>query len=64
MEAAKQLEIPETVEVPEMQARMAFLALRCLQDAQLDDGPQSQNLSQRLENIIDEFDTLFGGLKA
>ena len=60
MEAVKQLEIPATVEVPEMQAKLSFLAVRCWQDAQRGDGPQSQGLSQRMENIIDEFDTLFG----
>jgi hypothetical protein len=60
MEAAKQLEIPETVEVPELQARLAFLATRCWQDTQRSDGPLAQDLSQRMGNIVDEFDTLFG----
>ena len=60
MEAAKQLEIPETAEVPELQAKMAFIAMRCWQDTQRGDGPQAQDLSQRMGNIVDEFDTLFG----
>jgi hypothetical protein len=60
MEAVKHLEIPDTVEVPEVQAKLSFLAVRVWQDALLGDGPQAQDLSQRLENIIDEFDTLFG----
>ena len=46
--------------VSDADARLSFLAMRCWQDAMIVDDQHDEALSLRLENIIDEFDTLFG----
>jgi hypothetical protein len=60
MEAIQQQEPLVPVHTSEADTRASFLALRCWQDAMLGDSPSDAELDQRMGEIIDEFDLLFG----
>ena len=63
MEILQALEVPERktgARVSDDQARLSFLAMRCRQDVNIWGDQSPEQLPQRLERIIDEFDLLFG----